>query len=51
MAVVRERGIDLKVLGMDGTRVNTSVNNGVFGLVELELGFSVQHVLCLLHSN
>ena len=51
VAVVRERGIDLKVLGMDGTRVNTGVNNGVFRLVELELGVPVQHVICLLHLN
>ena len=51
VAVVRVRRIDLKVLGMDGTRVNTGVNNGVFRLVELELGVPVQHVICLLHLN
>ena len=36
---------------MDSTRVNAGVNNGVFCLVELELGFPVQHVVCLLHLN
>ena len=51
VAVVRERGIDLKVLGMDGTRVNTGVSNGLFCLDELELGFLVQHIVCLLHSS
>ena len=51
VAFVRERGIDLKVLGMDGTRVNSGVNNGVFRLVELELGVPVQQVICLLHLS
>ena len=46
--LVRERNIDLVVMGMDGTSVNTSVHNGVIRLTELELGIPVQHIICLL---
>ena len=51
VAVVREKDIKLEVLGMDGTPVNTGIHNGVFRLLELELGYPVQHVVCLLHLN
>ena len=49
--LVRERSIDLVVMGMDGTSVNTGVHNGVIRLTELELGLAVQHIICLLHLN
>ena len=49
--LVRERNIDLVVMGMDGTSVNTGVHNGVIRLTELELGIPVQHIICLLHMN
>ena len=51
MDLVRERDIDLVVMGMDGTSVNTGVHNGVIRLTELELGIPVQHIICLLHLN
>ena len=35
--VVRERGIQLKVIGMDGCPVNTGINNGAIQLLELYL--------------
>ena len=49
--VVRERGIKLKVIGMDGCPVNTGVHNGAIRLLELDLGEPVQHVICGLHLN
>ena len=51
VAVVRERGVLLRVLGMDGCSVNCGIHNGMFRLVELELGYPVQHCVCLLHLN
>ena len=51
MDLVRERDIDLVVMGMDGTSVNTGVHNGVIRLNEHELGIPVQHIICLLHLN
>ena len=41
----------MAVMGMDGTPVNTGVHNGVFCVVEMLLGYPVQHVVCLLHLN
>jgi hypothetical protein len=51
VAVVRERGVKLKVLGMDGFSVNTGIHIGVFRMMEVLLGYPVQHVVCLLHLN
>jgi hypothetical protein len=51
VAVVRERGVQLQVLGMDGCSVNCGIHNGVFRLLELDLGYSVQHCVCLIHLN
>ena len=49
VSVVRERGMDLQVLGMDGCSTNCGIHKGVFRCVEVELGIAVQHVVCLLH--
>ena len=49
--LVRERNIDLVVMGMDGTSVNTGIHNGAIRLTELELMLAVQHIICLLHLN
>ena len=49
--LVRERDIDLVVMGMDGTPVNTGIHNGAIRLTELELMIAVQHIICLLHLN
>ena len=49
--VVREGDVKLKVMGMDGTAVNVGIHNGVFRLLEMELDYPVQHVVCLLHLN
>ena len=51
VAVVRERGVKLSVMGMDGCSVNCGIHNGVFRLLELDLGYPVQHCVCLLHLN
>ena len=51
VALVRERGVYLVVLGMDGTKVNTGIHNGVFHLVELVPGYPLQDVVCLMHHN
>ena len=51
VTVVREKAVILRVLGMDGCPVNCGIHNGVFRLVELELGYAVQHCVCLLHLN
>ena len=50
VSVVRERGINLQVLGMDGCSTNCGIHKGVFRCVEVELGQAVQHVVCLLHG-
>ena len=41
----------LKVIGCDGTATNTGANDGIFTLIEKNLGHSVQRVICLLHTN
>ena len=51
VALVRERGVQLQVLGMDGCSVNCGIHNGCFRLLELDLGYSVQHCVCLIHLN
>ena len=51
VSVVRERGVNLQVLGMDGCSTNCGIHKGVFRCVEVELGKAVQHVVCLLHCN
>jgi hypothetical protein len=51
VCLVRERNIDLDVMGGDGCKVNTGKNNGVIRLTELELEKPVQHIICLLHLN
>ena len=51
VAVVREKNIQLEVMGMDGCSVNTGIHNGVICVTEQELGVPVQHIICLLHLN
>ena len=51
VAVVRERGVVLRILGMDGCSVNCGIHIGVFRIVETTLGYAVQHCVCLLHLN
>ena len=51
VAVVRERNIKLKVMGLDGCAVNTGIHNGVIRVTEQELEIVVQHIICLLHLN
>ena len=49
--VVREKSVKLRILGMDGCPVNCGIHNGVFRLLETDLGYPVQHCVCLLHLN
>ena len=49
VAVVRERGVLLRVLGMDGCSVDCGIHIGVFRLVEL--GYTVQHCVCVSPSS
>ena len=49
--VVLERDTPLRILGMDGCPVNCGIHNGVFRLLEVDLGYPVQHCVCLLHLN
>ena len=51
VGVVKERNVNLRVLGMDGCSTNTGIHRGVFRCVEVELNTAVQHVVCLLHCN
>ena len=51
VAVVRERKVQLRVLGMDGCSTNCGIHKGVFRCVELELDEAVQHVVCQIHCN
>ena len=51
VALVRERNINLVVMGIDGTAVNTGVHNGVIRVMEQKLEETVQHIICLLHLN
>ena len=51
IGVVKERNVNLRVLGMDGCSTNTGIHRGVFRCVEVELNQAVQHVVCLLHCN
>ena len=51
VAVVRERRVQLRVLGMDGCSTNCGIHKGVFRCVELELDEAVQHVVCQIHCN
>ena len=44
-------GGEVKVLGCDGTAVNTGVNGGVCRLFELISGKAVPWFVCQLHSN
>ena len=44
-------GGDVKVLGCDGTAVNTGQNGGVCRLFELVVGKTVHWFVCQLHSN
>ena len=50
-AAIRERGMQVKVVGMDGCFTNTGVNNGAIKLLEVEIGGTVQWVICGLHLN
>ena len=45
VALVRERNINLVVMGIDGT----AVHNGVIRVMEQKLEETVQHIICLLH--
>ena len=46
-----EKNINLVVMGMDGRAVNTGIHNSVIRVMEQELEKTVQHIICLLHSN
>ena len=50
VSVVKERGVRLEVLRMDGCSVNCGKHRGVFWCVEVELGHPVQHIVFLLHG-
>jgi len=41
----------LLAIGSDGTNVNTGVKGGIIHLLELELGRTLQCLVCLLHAN
>ena len=51
VAVVREKNINLVVMGMDRTAVNTGIHNSVIRVMEQELEKTMQHIICLLHLN
>jgi hypothetical protein len=38
-------------IGVDGTNVNTGVNNGSIRLLELHMGHPVQWLVCMFHFN
>ena len=50
-AVALQFGADVKVLGCDGTAVNTGTRGGVCRLFELFTGQSVHWFICQLHAN
>ena len=50
-AVVRELDMPIKVIGMDGCKVNTGPHGGAIRLFELFLDTTVQWVICGLHLN
>ena len=50
-AVVRELDMPIKVIGMDGCKVNTGPHNGAIRLLELQLNEPLQWVICGLHLN
>ncbi|GBN95724.1 hypothetical protein AVEN_81446-1, partial [Araneus ventricosus] len=41
----------LKVIGCDGTNVNTGLKGGIIRLMELDLNRPLQWCICLLHTN
>ena len=41
----------LLAIGCDGTNVNTGYKGGVIRLLEMEIGRSLQWLVCLLHAN
>ena len=49
LTVVREKDVQLRVLGMDGSSVNVGIHRGVYRCMELELGEAIQRFICLLH--
>ena len=49
VSVVRERGVKLRVIGMDGCSTNCGIHRGVFRCVEVGLDEACQHVVCLIH--
>ena len=51
VTTIRERDIQVKVIGMDGCAVNTGQHNGAIRLVELLINGTVQWVICGLHLN
>ena len=51
VAIVRERNIKIRGVGCDGCAVNCGIHNGFIRWVELELGYPVQHIVCILHFN
>ena len=51
VAVSRDIGMDLVVIGSDGTPVNTGVHKGAMRVMELELGRPLQRTVCGLHLN
>ena len=50
-AVIRERAIKAKVIGTDGCPVNIGIHNGAIRLLEVEIGGTLQWVICGLHLN
>nr|CAH7731779.1 unnamed protein product [Callosobruchus chinensis] len=51
---ITKKGIslkDLKVIGCDGTNINTGWKGGVIRLIEEQLGRPLQWAICLLHAN
>ena len=51
VSTIRERGGQCKVLGCDGTAVNTGIHNGALRGIQLELGTEAHQFICLLHLN
>ena len=48
---IRDNGGKCKVLGCDGTPVNTGIHTGALREIQLELGCEAHQFICLLHLN
>lgn len=51
VTTIRDRDIQVKVIGMDGCAVNTGQHKGAIRLVEFLINGTVQWVICGLHLN